>query len=889
MNLDPQRFERTILDLERKRFGITNTYDVYQEEPKKVENSAKKYGKGPVKKARYKDPAKDQLNFKSLARNTLDHNMNFSRDSPSRGSNHSSNRSFDRYSTNLCYDKRFSGTGRRNPDTGVNKYHTSSTPNLSTFKNQNRRDSEYYKLADDSDDINNRVPDFDIEKKLRDLNSSHDVARNQRKIRFTDSVVEDHKMFRDKLYQDNTVETKIKRAFLTPRKSDETTELESAGTKLEPYKASPRRDSPARESSKKDSNETFNITITENNDGLNSYIRKFLFKELDKIRHDCRQSNSLLSQNIASNEEFYSKKFEEVKDKLKHEVVTPQDVQALVNKAVAQKLSEMNINSTQTNVESVTNVQAQINSVVKHYHENSDDIKDLKFQVDNLKKQLESLLRSNDNERRALAHRLDTMDKALIDVREDCIANSDSFMVSVESRLDYLEHQSKTQGTNKIDVKKTPMSRGALPSEHVVNNLRSDIDKALKKLHSRVNEVEIKNSNDVKELDNQIKSVKLTGKRDIKELFERIHEVGDQIDTTDMTINKKFNILQTTPGPAAKQPMTNNGKAIENRVTRLETIAVRHGKLLDDLTANVNHLLTNQSNIKSTNHCVCEGYTEDFANKLKSSFESRIKALENAMLDSDEMEFREQVFKEIDGIKFAAIQDIKALESKVRNFSQTVSKPASCCTQGVCTNCPQCDLQRSDRNGHRSRSLKRVTFSGQKEPKGKPAIDTDSDLERDGGMEEQKSGAKRSQKLLSAGSNSIVYINSQKSIDARPQRDNVSNISGRNSERSTPRSTYRKKVSPNLTPSRDPDCCLCRNGDHEYSCDCRSNYRMTEPITEMVVRDLKSSHPNDRQMLINQRMAAYEDSPQRANKSNRIAPLKRSAEKIKYSYDKSAI
>lgn len=76
--------------------------------------------------------------------------------------------------------------------------------------------------------------------------------------------------------------------------------------------------------------------------------------------------------------------------------------------------------------------------------------------------------------------------------------------------------------------------------------------------------------------------------------------MGDQIDTTDMTVNKNINILQATP--MNKTPT--NSKAIENRVGRVETIVVRHGKLLDDLTANVNHLLEENKDQGKTKHCV---------------------------------------------------------------------------------------------------------------------------------------------------------------------------------------------------------------------------------------------------------------------------------------------
>jgi len=94
MNVEPT-FQRTILDLERKRFGVKNIYDVEEKPKQRISN----YGQGPIKKAKRKSAKQDEYFHPAESHNT------FSRismdDRYERDSNRSSNRSFDRYKSNL--------------------------------------------------------------------------------------------------------------------------------------------------------------------------------------------------------------------------------------------------------------------------------------------------------------------------------------------------------------------------------------------------------------------------------------------------------------------------------------------------------------------------------------------------------------------------------------------------------------------------------------------------------------------------------------------------------------------------------------------------------------------------------------------------------------------
>jgi uncharacterized coiled-coil protein SlyX len=529
----------------------------------------------------------------------------------------------------------------------------------------------------------------------------------------------------------------------------------------------------------------------DNKDGINSYIRKFLFKELDKIRSDYKQSNILLSQNIANNEEFYSKKFEGLKTKLKNDTVTPQNVESMVNAAINKKFAELNLkDENNKNREEVSKSQAQINSLVSHFNSTQDEIRKLKDHFEDLNRKVEILARNSETDKRSNLHKFDTIDKALTDVREDCIANSDSFMVSVESRLENIEHKLRTSEGTQREIKKVPILEQPRVSDPLIQGLRSEIGESLKKLSLRVNSLENQNqaqNKTAKELDNRINSLQLSGKKDIKDLYERLNEMGDQIENTDMTINKKVNMLQNTP--VSLVPKSNSDKVFENRILRLETITVRHGKLLDEITTNINFLLNEHSaNVVKGNNapCVCEEYTEDFANKVTQSFESRIRALEFAVKNTNDAEFKEQVFNEIDGIKSAAIEDIKSLDKNVKMLEQDIHHLKHCNSSSYL------NYQAPDHSGHRTRSLKRVTFNENIAPKPKEQSDNDTDLDRADNFEVTNI-ARRSTIPAAATSSGIVLMGSKKSLDSKP----VGNISDRSSRslHSSPHSVSRRQGS----------------------------------------------------------------------------------------------
>lgn len=527
MNLEPSKFERTILDLERQRFGINNIYDI-NDIPKQRISS---FGQGPIQKAKQKRSTED------IYYETAGVKDSFSRASRVEGFdqdlNRSSNNSFDRYKNDLCYKKKRMSNRLSVEDLA----HVSSTPNIAKISKRN-----YFESNIDT------ASDYEVERKLSQLNKSQELKK---KTRFKDPV-EEHKEFRELTYEEGQpdMHEKIRRAIITS--NEEVPDIHSSHTHFT-------------------SNYDDNLNVS-NREAMNSYIRKFLFKELEKIRHECRENNNLLSQNIASNEEFYSKKYDDLKNQIKSHYVSSNDAQIIIDEAVTRKLAQTGLKDEQKKgKEGVSKLQAQINSLVAHYNTSQDEINKLNKQLEEMNKKFEVLERDQDLIKRTTSHKLDVLEKGLNNVREDCIVNSDSFMVSVESRLDDIEQRLGTQELKKKEIKKVPILEQPRVSDPLVEALRKDINLDLDSIEKRILNLESdaqKQFNINKELDLKMNKINQADMRSIKELSERINEVRDQVDSTDMEVNKKFNMLKTSAAPSAPVTKNNIDKNLENRMKR---------------------------------------------------------------------------------------------------------------------------------------------------------------------------------------------------------------------------------------------------------------------------------------------------------------------------------
>lgn len=496
MDIEPIRFESKIMDLERKRFGIKK-FDPYEKNVRiddLFDEYQKKKADHKKKQARNKDNSfKQNENIFSATKR----NINLRDDL---GSHRSSTGSFDR-------DLSYRNSANSNLD-HIPRF--SSTPQLSNPRQKrNTVDVNYLQTL---------TPlKSDVERKLDYLNNSNDMLQSSRI--YPKYSVEDHQAFRDLAFDDDNKKTNSSSRMLgTP------TSLLSKGLKADGVTDNKPKTVFIDET--QNDVRTFDKNNTGTKDGLNSYMRTFLFKELDKIRHDCSKNNVLLSKNISDNEDFYSQKFEELRIKLKNDVVNPTEVQQLVNQAVDKKLIQMNLkDDTAKSKEGVTKMQAQINSIVTHYNVSQEQIAKLTYEVEQLNKQIEGLHRKTEKDKEIYMHRIELIENALTDVREDCIANSDSFIVNVESRLDIIDQRIKANEA-KREVKKVPQMHQSGVSEQYINALRKDINNALKKLNLKLNDVDKKSD------------VGIKTSEELVDLQQRVNEIDDHIETADMNINK---------------------------------------------------------------------------------------------------------------------------------------------------------------------------------------------------------------------------------------------------------------------------------------------------------------------------------------------------------------
>lgn len=281
MNLDPNRFENTILESERMRFNLK--------------------GYGPTEKS------EEQIK---------DFNKKLSR------------KSLKRAQGNFTVEKKISKTFTNKR----NRYDDQSADSFDISRDQNvtRHTLGEFRSASSSN-----LNAFEkMRETVDDHLLSHKLLPRSRQL-YDGGLVEDHQNFRSHAFEsfDNSRDVNTSVKYHTPIKVRQS-KLESRSG-ISKLKENQNRKSVS-------INETFNEiqnydpddVASSTKDGMNSYMRKFLFKELDRIREDSHKSNSNLSKNIAENEEFYSTKLEELKRKLKADIVPADDIQRLVDHAV---------------------------------------------------------------------------------------------------------------------------------------------------------------------------------------------------------------------------------------------------------------------------------------------------------------------------------------------------------------------------------------------------------------------------------------------------------------------------------------------------------------------------------------------------------------------------
>jgi hypothetical protein len=276
MDIDPAPFESKIMDLERKRFGIKK-YDPYGDNDR-ADDLFDEYQKKKIKhrKRKIKNQDDDFARDDNILRGSK-RNMNIRDDLDS---HRSSTGSFERYKTDL--------SSRKSTNTKVDQItRFSSTPQLGSKKHRNILNGKIHEPHVNAN--------YDVDRKLDYLNNSHGVSPLKRKSH-NDNAVEGHRQFRNLAFDDESKKTNASpKKFTTPRKSasmlsrahrDRELERDIGSTITKPKTVlfdESQNDIRLFDDTNYDTNHEINPSTK---DGLNTYMRTFLFKELDKIRHD---------------------------------------------------------------------------------------------------------------------------------------------------------------------------------------------------------------------------------------------------------------------------------------------------------------------------------------------------------------------------------------------------------------------------------------------------------------------------------------------------------------------------------------------------------------------------------------------------------------------------
>lgn len=246
------------------------------------------------------------------------------------------------------------------------------------------------------------------------------------------------------------------------------------------------------------------------------------------------------------------------------------------------------------------------------------------------------------------------------------------------------------------------------------------------------------------------------------------------------------------------------------------------------------------------------------ANELRQEFGSRIAALERAADENNDPEFREQVFSEIDGIKAAAIEDIKNLDNSVKGLAQEMNNLKKMKQKEPVIQCihndsldhhqPCCSKRVSfgnaaayrpsygieSRQSHSqsrgpiepSHTQVRSIYEHSRTPKKQTKEDEDTDLERaDEPFYESKG------KRGSPRSTSIVVMNSQRNLDSNMNKSDRSR--SRRSGASSPRSSNRMKGATYTSPKNKKTSPVRHM--NPSGCECRDHYRDNSKTTQVMI------------------------------------------------------
>ena len=308
---------------------------------------------------------------------------------------------------------------------------------------------------------------------------------------------------------------------------------------------------------------------------------------------------------------------------------------------------------------------------MNHFHSSQNDIKMMGNDVLNLHNKVEAFVKESKLERDGLLNRIKEYEELMNDIKEEISEHQDTFMITIESKLEEFDRKlMNTDKDNRINASNIAALEQGFQYDKTISILRSDIAQDINRLEARLNNIdhsEKLNSNLLKDVESKVSVLEKSGHSNWHDLYEKINNAKKDI----AGIQSQQNTVTVQNTKQLSQTLTSiDSKSTESRLARLETIAVRHGKVLDDLTYNktIGSDQVHTTVIKERRiPIIAEELREDYGGQIKSNLESRVQTLENYWQNNDS-KFRDHVIVEIDSIKKAVSEDIINLNKRITNL-----------------------------------------------------------------------------------------------------------------------------------------------------------------------------------------------------------------------------
>lgn len=304
-----------------------------------------------------------------------------------------------------------------------------------------------------------------------------------------------------------------------------------------------------------------------------------------------------------------------------------------------------------------------------------DNMKLLRNEIEHSHEKINILEQEKEDERVDFLKKLDYYEKALTEVRHENTANIQSFMMSVDSKLEEFESH-VINNEKKIAKVDSSIERIQIQNKAAIEEqLKSELKKNITPIYQQVNAL---TKNDQVHQDN-IKSIETKLKSSSKspspnrnsESVQFVNRgsgalgagVQQRNSASTVYITETNNNVASKSSKVIDISLTEELNDIHEKIAKLQKIAISHGEVLDDIDAEL------WKTSKKTTTIIKEsnGAPVNIPQTIVDDIDRRLCYVEDHMKDLfAELKFKTEIYNELDEIKIAAASDIKELDVKLR-------------------------------------------------------------------------------------------------------------------------------------------------------------------------------------------------------------------------------